>query len=360
MNSTNPEFAAQQSSNPLPHQLIIFGPPGTGKSYKIHGRANGSYAEDSYASALEIKSSDQIINAVFHPEYTYGDFMGRLLPASAADGKVRYAYRPGHFLLALSEAYKRLPDKGNVLLVIDELNRGNAAAIFGSVFNLLDRDDAGWSSYPINLSALEYEAFLQRLLPEAEEFNIGGAQVKLTSAAKMVDIGELLPAIQDKIIERRDGQERLTFKVQLPPNLYLLATINTSDESIYYMDSAFKRRWDWEYMTEDGELLSIALPEVPEWYDFRCHVNRFIKREGATIRRLDDKLLGPRFIKGTDHAARKAMRPRDLAKVLFHLWDSVFARDKAPLERALNEAKLHSFGDFARKAAEFVAAVSKP
>lgn len=361
MTTATSDNAAQVDGNAPPLQMIIFGPPGTGKSYKIHGREDNAYAEDCYAAQLQINSSEQIINAVFHPEYTYGDFVGRLLPTSTSDGKVRYAYRPGHFLIALSEAYKRLPNKENVLLVIDELNRGNAAAIFGSVFNLLDRDNEGWSSYPISLSSMEYESFLQQLLPDAFEINIACAQVKLKSDHhKSVDISDLLGRIKDKIMETRDNKERLTYKVQLPPNLYILATINTSDESIYYMDSAFKRRWDWEYMTEDGDILSIDTPPQLEWTEFRKAVNLFIKNNGTAIRRLDDKLLGPRFIKGTDRNANKSMLGRDLAKVMFHLWDSVFARDKSPLEKALKTAKLHSFGDFAAKASEFVEAMGNP
>lgn len=360
MTTTTSDNAAQADGNVVPLQMIIFGPPGTGKSYKIHGRTNNTYAEDSYAAKLKIDSSEQIVNAVFHPEYTYGDFMGRLLPASASDGKVRYAYRPGHFLIALSEAYKRLPNRGCVLLVIDELNRGNAAAIFGSVFNLLDRDNEGWSSYPISLSSMEYESFLQQLLPDAFEINIAGAQVKMKSDHnKSVDISDLLGGIKDKIIERRDNKEQLTYKVQLPPNLYVLATINTSDESIYYMDSAFKRRWDWEYMTEDGEILNVDIPPQLKWKEFRKKVNHFIKNEALAVRRLDDKLLGPRFIKGTDQEAEKTMSNRDLAKVMFHLWDSVFSRDKKPLERALNMETLRSFGDFAASARKFVAVMGE-
>lgn len=364
MTTTTSDNGTQaDGGSPIPLQMIIFGPPGTGKSYKIHGREDNAYVADSYASKLQINSSDQIINSVFHPEYTYGDFVGRLLPSSTSDGKVRYAYRPGHFLIALSEAYKRLSKRENVLLVIDELNRGNAAAIFGSVFNLLDRDGTGWSSYPISLSSMEYESFLHQLLPEALEINIAGAQVKLKSDHhKSVDISDLLDlleGIKDKIIEKRNNKEHLTYKVQLPPNLYILATINTSDESIYYMDSAFKRRWDWEYMTEDGEILSIDMSSRLEWKEFRKAVNLFIKKKGTAIRRLDDKLLGPRFIKGTDGDANKVMLDRDLSKVMFHLWDSVFARDKTPLETELGNVELHSFGDFAAKASPFVTAMLK-
>lgn len=359
MTNNHPEDLAQSKVSNIPHQLIIFGPPGTGKSFKIHGRTENSYWEDCYAAKLGIASSEQIVNAVFHPEYTYGDFMGRLLPTSTLDGsKVMYGYRPGHFLIALSEAYKR-QDKGeNVLLVIDELNRGNAAAIFGSVFNLLDRNKDGWSSYPISLSNMEYESFLQRLLPEAVEFNIAGAQVKTKTSTSFRDIGTYLQHIKDRIVETKDGKDHLTFKVQLPPNLYILTTINTSDESIYYMDSAFKRRWDWEYMDEDGKIMEISVPDHLKWGSFRANLNKFIKSNGASIRRLEDKLLGPRFIKGTDADADKEMNARDLAKVMFHLWDSVFARDKKPLKEMLGVANLNTFGDFVTLANAFVTAVN--
>ena len=287
--------------------------------------------------------------------------MGRLLPTSTPDGsKVKYGYRPGHFLTALSEAYKRQAGGENVLFVIDELNRGNAAAIFGSVFNLLDRNEDGWSSYPISLSNLEYESFLQRLLPEAIEFNIAGSQVKTKESRSFIDIGLCLKDLKDKIIETKDKVDHLTFKVQLPPNLYILSTINTSDESIYYMDAAFKRRWDWEYMDEDGQIMEIHVPDHLEWKSFRMNLNKFIKGNGSSIRRLDDKLLGPRFIKGTDAEANKEMNARDLAKVMFHLWDSVFSRDKKPLKAKLGNVELNTFGDFVAKASEFVTAINNP
>jgi len=359
MTNNNQKDIAQSKVSNIPHQLIIFGPPGTGKSYKIHGRTENTFWQDSYAAKLGIASSEQIVNAVFHPEYTYGDFMGRLLPTSTLDGgKVKYGYRPGHFLIALSEAYNRQAKGENVLLVIDELNRGNAAAIFGSVFNLLDRNEDGWSSYPITLSNMEYEAFLQRLVPEAVEFELAGAQVKMKTNAPWTGIGGYLGNIKDRIIETKGEKDYLTFKVQLPPNLYILTTINTSDESIYYMDSAFKRRWDWEYMDEDGKIMEISVPDQLEWSSFRAKLNNFLKSNGTSIRRLEDKLLGPRFIKGTGADANKEMNPRDLAKVMFHLWDSVFARDKKPLEKKLGNANLNTFGDFVKAANTFVSAVN--
>ncbi|MET0320612.1 MAG: hypothetical protein ABW069_07830, partial [Duganella sp.] len=169
---------------------------------------------------------------------------------------------------------------------------------------------------------------------------------------------ECLGKISSKIVETKGATEHLTFKIQLPPNLYILTTINTSDESIYYMDSAFKRRWDWEYMDEDGEIIEISGVENLEWATFRARLNKFIKSKGSSIRRLEDKLLGPRFIKGTDHAANKIMNARDLSKVMFHLWDSVFARDKKPLKPTPGAPDLATFGDFVAQAKAFVDAIN--
>lgn len=238
--TNNPKDIAQSKVSNIPHQLIIFGPPGTGKSYKIHGRTENAFWQDSYAAKLDIASSEQIVNAVFHPEYTYGDFMGRLLPTSTADGgKVKYGYRPGHFLIALSEAYNLLYKGENVLLVIDELNRGNAAAIFGSVFNLLDRNEDGWSSYPISLSNMEYESFLQRLVPEAVELDIAGAQVKMKTNAPWTCIGRHLENFKERLIETKGEKDRLTFKVQLPPNLYIRGCRHRANR--LYMASSIPR-----------------------------------------------------------------------------------------------------------------------
>jgi len=128
-------------------QKILFGSPGTGKSYRI---ADG---EDSIANELGINNKEEnIFRTVFHPEYKYGDFMGKLLPHTNESGFITYKFYSGIFLKALAKAYKNILDGGNssVLLVIDEINRGNSAAIFGTVFQLLDRDDDGWSSYNVS------------------------------------------------------------------------------------------------------------------------------------------------------------------------------------------------------------------
>ena len=148
-----------------PIQKILFGCPGTGKSYKI---------EHTIIPALGLtNTSPNVIKTVFHPEYTYGDFMGKLVPITK-DRRVEYNFHPGHFLRALVQAYKNLinaydkqknevNNPQNVVLVIDEINRGNSSAIFGTVFQLLDREIKeelkGWSSYSISLTEIEFNQF---------------------------------------------------------------------------------------------------------------------------------------------------------------------------------------------------------
>ncbi|MEH1905170.1 MAG: hypothetical protein V7L04_28280 [Nostoc sp.] len=140
-----------------PIQKIFFGSPGTGKSHRIVYEIIPNHL-----GILESTNPENIIKTVFHPEYTYGDFMGKLVPITRKE-RVEYKYYEGHFLKALSRAYKNIVDvhdkngvqtsePNNVALVIDEINRGNSSAIFGTVFQLLDRDENGWSSYGINLS----------------------------------------------------------------------------------------------------------------------------------------------------------------------------------------------------------------
>ncbi len=184
-----------------PVQTIIFGSPGTGKSYKI---------DKEILPALEIdRTSENCIKTVFHPEYTYGDFMGKLLPFSNK-GKVEYNYYEGHFLKALAQAYKnRLKndtDPLNVVLVIDELNRGNSSAIFGTIFQLLDRDERGWSSYEITISELEHTKLLNLMDVELkkESYNSNG---KLTSAEYYFG--------KDQIPQ--ETLFKLTKKIKIPP-----------------------------------------------------------------------------------------------------------------------------------------------
>lgn len=247
-----------------PHQLILFGPPGTSKSHT---------AKRVKAVAL---GADDPIAITFHPEFSYGEFVARLLPISKG-GKIEYRVQAGPFLRALARAYA-YPVK-NVVLLIDEINRGNCAEIFGDVFQLLDREPDGSSSYPIDVSELAIEALRQELerLGHAES----GWRAEIAG-----------------LIEQR--------KLSLPANLYMIATMNTSDESIYFMDTAFKRRWHFEFMPtgfkdvpeSQRKALMCDMRSPYTWERFLDALNSFIV-EHCTAPKLDDKLVGPWFIKPT-------------------------------------------------------------
>jgi len=257
-------------SSHFPHQLILFGPPGTSKSYR---------AKNVKAAALEAEG-DCLVPVAFHPEFSYGEFVARLLPMTKGS-KIEYTVHAGPFLRALAEAYFQISvaaekQAAKVVLLIDEINRGNCAEIFGDVFHLLDRDDDGWSSYEIHVSDL-----------------VIGALEGLFAANRL----------QRQEYDKRVLQLLDSKKLRLPPNLYLLGTMNTSDESIFYMDSAFKRRWNFEFCPA-------SFADVPDfqrdarvcenpplaWQGFIDALNVWITNE-CTVPKLDDKLVGPWFVK---------------------------------------------------------------
>ncbi len=234
------------TDNIKPIQKILFGCPGTGKSYKIREIAeqklNITFDSDS-------KILKNTVKTVFHPEYTYGDFMGKLLPLTQGTNVI-YKFYPGHFLKVLGMAYRGLIEGNNehYLLVIDELNRGNAAAIFGTVFQLLDRESDHWSSYEVDVSEMELIGLLNSMEYKPDVQTNGLIQVdgnRFDNFCKNLE-NDL------KAQSNQNGLRALGLlkqnKISIPNNLSILATINTSDESIYYLDSAFKRRWDWEYI----------------------------------------------------------------------------------------------------------------
>jgi 5-methylcytosine-specific restriction protein B len=326
-------------------QLILFGGPGTGKSHFLVNQALPELG-------IDIQSG-RSWKTVFHPDYSYGDFMGRLLPTTV-DGKVEYNFFPGHFLEALAGAYKAIlrDEDGapqNCALVIDEINRGNATAIFGSIFQLLDRGTDGWSSYSISLSKLEYEHLLQLLGIEVLKSS------KSSSAPGYKYNGQLVTSIE-KVLEpiRIVNQQ-----ISLPPNLYLLATMNTSETSVYYMDSAFKRRWEWQYFSPKGQFdrdddIVFKSSNSDEWRAFLDKLNAFFVKNAVSIRSLEDKQIGYYFMNKTP------IRYSDVQnKLMFFIWDSVFQRDKSPLEVLLGKGSsttrpLVTFGDFAAQVRLFV------
>ena len=156
---TSKYFPRMTDDTIKPIQKILFGCPGTGKSYKIR-----KIAKDLNISFDKNDIAENAIKTVFHPEYTYGDFMGKLLPRTQGTNVI-YKFYPGHFLKVLGMAYRGLKEDNSqhYLLVIDELNRGNAAAIFGTVFQLLDRESDHWSSYEVDVSEMELVGLLNAM-----------------------------------------------------------------------------------------------------------------------------------------------------------------------------------------------------
>ncbi len=354
-----------------PIQKILFGSPGTGKSHKI----DAEIIPDELKIDIN-KTPENVIKTVFHPEYTYGDFIGKLMPITRSgkgeNNKVEYNFYEGHFLRALAQAYKNIiktHDKQgnkidgaeikNVALIIDEINRGNSSAIFGSVFQLLDRendgDNIGWSSYSINVNEIAFTKILELTLKaidvkyksDTNKFEIFYGEESKTKTKEALD--KDLTGTKIDLINKT---------IRIPSNLSIIATMNTSDSSIYYMDSAFKRRWEWEFIDVDSKSIcsdGIAFENREQWISFIEKLNRFIKSNHKYIRGIEDKQIGHFFIK--DEQIKKATIQN---KLMFFLWDSVFNRDKKPLiellysENTKHHDNLITFGDFAKQVDSFI------
>ncbi|WLF82933.1 restriction endonuclease [Moraxella sp. ZY210820] len=381
-------------------QRIIFGSPGTGKSHLIKSEIIPKELQID-----EKANPENVIKAVFHPEYTYGDFMGKLLPISTKSN-VEYRFYEGHFLKALAQAYanilktyeynkkerkirKKIDENGkelqpnNVTLIIDEINRGNSSAIFGSVFQLLDRKDNGWSSYDTTIQGVMFAKLFSMIGFETTSTNDKTGETTHATLSllninsqSLEDINEELEEIFGKG-ECREGFDVVNKTIKIPPNLHIIATMNTSDSSIYHMDTAFKRRWEWQFIDvnsnpirEQGNAFYYNSnnkddPNNKEYYHFIDKLNQFIKSNHNYIRGIEDKQIGRYFIKA--NSQNQIEYSIIQSKLMFFIWDSVFNRDKIPLVKLLfgndnveqNKNKLVTFGDFAIKVKEFVKAIQE-
>ena len=237
-------------------------------------------------------------------------------------------------------------------MVIDEINRGNSSAIFGSIFQLLDRDNDGWSSYNTSINGIMFIRLLELI----------GCSFTYDKNQE-IDEYRLLP--YDGVKKLETLQNKISFlnfdlinkTIKIPPNLSIVATMNTSDNSIYHMDSAFKRRWDWEFVDIDSNLIKSpgnAFIDRQEWGKFINNINAFIKNNNNYIRGIEDKQIGKYFIKN------EIISKADIQnKLMFFIWDSVFSRDKKPLMELLNNNKLVTFGDFSSKVDGFINAIKE-
>lgn len=254
-------------------QIIYYGVPGSGKSHKID-------------EETENLPDDQKMRVVFHPEYTNADFIGQILPVMEGNG-VRYAFKSGAFTKILIEALKN-PSKP-YYLIIEEINRGNAAAIFGEIFQLLDRGSDGWSSYCIMNDYINYE--IRKSAPELNWTENTG--------------------------------------VRLPPNLSLLATMNTSDQNVFTLDNAFQRRWDMQLVpnecsdTNQMEATITVANQKITWKDFQQTINSVIgeKANEGGLSSMEDKRLGCWFVKAENKEIKADLFSN---KVLKYLWDDAF------------------------------------
>ncbi|MDD3186411.1 MAG: AAA family ATPase [Anaerostipes sp.] len=232
---------------------IVFGAPGTGKSYKLKFDCE-NYVESS-AGGYE--------RVTFHPDYTYSQFVGAYKPITDSDGRIRYDFVPGPFMRVYVSALKsgrNLVPQPYVLL-IEEINRAKVAAVFGDVFQLLDRDEYGVSEYEIQASEDIKKYLAQELGGNPSDYE----------------------------------------KIRIPDNMFIWATMNSADQGVFPMDTAFKRRWNFEYLginaNEDGVQGSIMLgtdvTQDVEWNVLRKAINEKLAKEYKVN---EDKLMGPFFL----------------------------------------------------------------
>lgn len=261
-------------------QKIYFGTPGSGKSWTIKRQYEMRNEGNRYVEDEEKKK--RVIRTTFHPDTDYASFVGCYKPVKDEEDrkKIVYEFVPQAFTDAYVAAWSDLEHP--YYLIIEEINRGNCAQIFGDLFQLLDRNKDGYSEYPIKADH-DLKDYLLNHLPEDSE-------------------------------GIRDG------KLCLPPNLSIIASMNTSDQSLFPMDSAFKRRWSWEYVpidyenTESGAFTITIGNEPPHnWHKFLKAVNEKIK----SVTSSEDKQMGNFFIKGS------VDEKEFYDKVMFYLWSEV-------------------------------------
>lgn len=266
-----------------PHQRIFFGAPGTGKSYKLNKEAERNF------------DKNNISRVTFHPNYNYGNFIGTFKPFPKIKNDnetITYTYVPGILTKLLIRALNN--PKEDFLLIIEEINRANTAAVFGDFFQLLDRDKNGNSEYDIVVSEDLKLLFSKNKISE----NIN------TECLEVIQHDEI-----SVVEENQNSSENQTdFKLKLPSNFYIWATMNSADQGVMPLDTAFKRRWEFEYIgindaydkskDENGKSefdtynFKANENELANWNDFRIKINEILSKCHVP----EDKLLGPYFI----------------------------------------------------------------
>lgn len=274
--------------------ILYYGVPGSGKSFTIS----------------QICSDDSVMERiVFYPDYSHSDFIGQIVPRLNQDKNLEYVFSPGPFTRILKKAYNN-PDN-MYYLVIEEINRGNAAAIFGEVFQLLDRDHTGKSEYSIN----------------------------------NYDIAEAV---------YNDSEH----PVRIPSNLTLLATMNTSDQNVFTLDTAFQRRWTMKHLPNnfDNEHSDDIIEGTQiTWGAFAQTINELILQNNSGLISSGDKRLGVYF------AREDELKPALFSeKVLKYLWDDAFKLDRDTLFNEKYKSIEELIEDYETEVNDKLAAVSNP
>ena len=335
-----------------PLQQIFYGAPGTGKSFKID----------------EMTRKYPTVRTTFHPDSDYSTFVGaykpvmedvekQVVPVVFNNSTFGFDTNNGNFKerciaykfvkQAFTKAYlsswrKYVEDPESPqpqFLVIEEINRGNCAQIFGDLFQLLDRSDNGFSSYPIEADT-DLQKEVARSFKEDEEYKLS-SNISIEGAVK--DYTSNYEATLSEDVQ--EGRILL-----LPPNLYIWATMNTSDQSLFPIDSAFKRRWDWVYIpikNHEEESYKIDIDgAIYDWWGFLEKINNVIGQVTSS----EDKKLGYFFVK----APNKVVDAKKfVGKVLFYLWNDVFKN--YGFENAIfskGENKIFTFSEFFDKKGE--------
>lgn len=284
-------------------QQIFYGVPGTGKSHTIE----------------EETKEEDVIRITFHPDTDYSTFVGAYKPTTALlpicdelgqpmkigattlhKEQIVYEFVAQSFLQAYVNAWKKYDEGDKQYLVIEEINRGNCAQIFGDLFQLLDRNDYGFSDYPIKA-----DADMKRQLQKA----FAGLSI----------------AQRDKVNAMYEGKDVVSQVLcgdilLLPSNLYIWATMNTSDQSLFPIDSAFKRRWDWTYMPISDAEKNWIIEVDGNNYDWWLFLEKINEKIGSTTNS-EDKKLGYFFCKAQDGIISAKTF---VGKVIFYLWNDVF------------------------------------
>ena len=339
-NLTEIGFGDYLSRKICPLQQIYYGAPGTGKSHTINEQTEG----------------ESVIRTTFHPDSDYSTFVGAykptmgLLPICDELGQpmkigstilhkeqIIYEFVDQAFLQAYVQAWKFYAENSDTAkkqyLIIEEINRGNCAQIFGDLFQLLDRNDCGFSVYPINA-----DKDMKKQLAKA--FKKDGVTITIPNADKI----NALYKGKDIVSKVLSGEILV-----LPNNLYIWATMNTSDQSLFPIDSAFKRRWEWQYMPigkgydENGQEIKWAIEGATKkfsWWSFLEKINAQIGEATQS----EDKKLGFFFCKATDGVISAE---KFVGKVIFYLWNDVFKNNgfEGPIFKDVDGTEL-SFAKF--------------